>query len=224
MKHKISLVLFTICFLCINSVYSQPEVWQSASSINISPVTALSNTFPLYETSTDNYGLHVIGLSSFSTSTGGTLNYFLLDNNGNTLESQLNLESNVTGLCINSYNGNAFIAISKGNQIKIYQRINGTANFVYKNSFQPTNVPVTGLTNMDMTVTDNKVHIVWGANTFTGAEEELSTFNIGYAIYNYSTNTLQGEYSHPNDEAGYFPQITSGTNKIALVYTRNASI
>ncbi|MBI5402892.1 MAG: T9SS type A sorting domain-containing protein [Ignavibacteriae bacterium] len=200
--------------IAVNNLFSQSYNWESNTLIDLSPVTTSFNSnCPILDFAYDNYGMHVAGLSNASQNYN-TLNYKLIDNNGNIIESITNIDNNIHGLSMCSGFGKVYVLAIKNNSIEIFERKNGETSLELKKIFIPGAIPIQSnvFVYTDIAITNDKLHII-----YQNKQPGYGCDYLGYVTYEFSTDLIK-EWSN-NNSYGRNPQITAGADRIFLVYT-----
>ncbi len=125
LKKCIVVLNLLILFLLLSTeIFSQYDIWGTSQEYNFTLNTYNTNdqTF-IYDISSDNYGLHFVGLNN----SNNHLVYYLLDNNGQILEQFENSEYTYYGVEIISSKGNVVIAAITQSGIVIFKKSNGVS-------------------------------------------------------------------------------------------------
>ena len=215
------LVFVLILSMFFNKLFSQNFPWETQKFLNFTCNTLITDDRTYYNDIVyDNYGLHFVGLSN------NRVYYYLVDNNGYVIEQYQNEGINSTGVGITSHQGKVYIAAIVGNNINIYEKINGVSStFAFKGSFSGTYYNFQSHRKIISIVGfGDYIYITWD---FAGYSSGYPiSGQIGFARYNRLNNTMNFylpiDYhaGNPNINGGIAPHICSSTEKLHIVYTK----
>ncbi|MFZ4590713.1 MAG: T9SS type A sorting domain-containing protein [Ignavibacteria bacterium] len=206
--------------LLSGDLYSQYDTWGEKVELNFILKTWNSNSRALhYETASDNYGLHFVGLNNIN----NHLIYYLLDNNGQILEQYENSEYNYCGISIICSEGNVVIAAVTQSGIVIFKKRNGvSAGFVKIGVYSGGDYTFGSsyLRNMSSTEFNNQIYISWD---YAGYYNYPNVGGLGLLLYDASNDYYEflkpiDYHLYSNPAGGFSPKLTASSTKLHAVY------
>jgi hypothetical protein len=176
-----------------------------------------------YDVSYDNYGINYAGIKA-----DNSLDYYLIDNNGQILDNQQNLETGVKAVCIKSFAGKVYIIGNKlsTNEIFIYQKINGVSQMTFLSRFSPQGYTSGANSNVsiDAVFFNGNIFVSW-----FGSNYSLANFTYGaIGFLKFNPATLNITSYEPINKIfqlgdhiyyGHYLKMVTSTNKIHVVFS-----
>jgi parallel beta-helix repeat protein len=156
----------------------------------------------------DGYGQHLVGISN------GAVKHYLYGNDGTLIYNTLSVSGGEYPV-VTSYSGKVRVTMKIGNEIKIYQSINGGSTWPTIYTFPYQGVPIY---NIDAYSDLNGTHIVWEDNAANDPYIGTEIYYVRYSDQASQFVNFKNVTDLPSPATGIETKVTASANQAHVVF------